>query len=179
MNRAVFLDRDGVLNRAFVRGGKSYPPATLHEFELLEGVAEACSALKSAGFKLIVVTNQPDVATGKQTRAVVEKMHAKLTALVPIDDIFVCYHVDADICACRKPAPGMILEAAKRHDIDLASSYLVGDRWRDIEAGVRAGCQAIFIEYGYAEKAAEGYVLATGSLKQASDFICNNEAGIK
>jgi len=149
--RAVFLDRDGVLNQATVREGKSYPPQCLSDFRLLPGVVEACELLKQQGFLLIVVTNQPDVTTGKQSLEVVEAMHAKLRSVLPIDEIRACYHTDADACTCRKPAPGMLLAAAELHDLNLSASYMVGDRWRDVQAGQQAGCSCFFIDYGYRE----------------------------
>ncbi len=111
--RAVFLDRDGVLNRAVVRDGKPYPPASLEELEILPGVAQALKELRDAGFLNVVVTNQPDVATGKQRREVVEAINASLSEKLTLDVIKVCYHADADNCACRKPKPGMLLEAAR------------------------------------------------------------------
>jgi D-glycero-D-manno-heptose 1,7-bisphosphate phosphatase len=150
--RAVFLDRDGVLNRAVVRDGKPYPPAGLDELEILPDVAEALAALKCRGFLLLVVTNQPDVARGSQQRAVVESIHEALRAALPIDDFFVCYHDDGDACACRKPKPGLLLNAAAKYGLDLSACYLIGDRWRDIEAGQAAGCRTIWIDLGYAER---------------------------
>lgn len=143
---AVFLDRDGVLNRAVVRGGKPYPPAGLHELELLPGVPEALRRLKGAGFLLIGVTNQPDVARGQQRREIVEAINGWLSRRLPLDDLLVCYHDDADRCQCRKPSPGLLLEAADRHGIELAASWMVGDRWRDVEAGRRAGCSTVLLE---------------------------------
>jgi D-glycero-D-manno-heptose 1,7-bisphosphate phosphatase len=151
--RAVFLDRDGVINRAVVRDGKPYPPDSIAELEILPGVPQALAALREAGFLNVVVTNQPDVATGKQRREVVEAMHALLARELALDEIKVCYHSSADGCACRKPKPGMLLTAAEDHGIDLGSSYVVGDRWRDIAAGQAAGCRAAyFIDYGYSEQ---------------------------
>jgi len=100
---------------------------------------------------LIVVTNQPDVARGTQTREGVEVLHAALSAELPLDEFRVCYHDDPDGCDCRKPAPGLLLAAAQDYNLDLSASFMVGDRWRDIEAGRRAGCQTVFIDYGYAE----------------------------
>src|ERR1017187_1809436 len=145
--RAVFLDRDGVINRAIVRDGKPYPPASLDELEILPGVPEALGLLKAAGFALIVVTNQPDVARGVQRREVVEAINATLGAQLPIDEFRVCYHDDRDQCPCRKPQPGLLTRAPL---YALDRSILVGDRWRDIEAGQRAGVQAtILIDYGY------------------------------
>lgn len=150
--KAVFLDRDGVLNRVIVRDGKPYPPASLAELEILPDVPEALAALKARGFLLLVVTNQPDVARGKQQRAVVESMHAALQAALPIDEFFVCYHDDRDACACRKPKPGLLLQAAAKYGLELNACYLIGDRWRDIEAGQAAGCATTWIDRGYAEK---------------------------
>ena len=150
-NRAVFLDRDGVLNRALVRKGRPYPPGTLEEFEILPGVPEAARRLHAAGFLLLGATNQPDVARGTQRREVVEAMNARLLAALPIREIFVCYE-DGDDCPRRKPNPGLLLEAAAVHGIDLAASFMVGDRWRDVEAGRRAGCRTVFIDLGYDER---------------------------
>lgn len=172
MNRAVFLDRDGVLNRARVVAGKSYPPVTVDAFELLEGVSEACERLKAKGLQLIVVTNQPDVATGIQRRSVVDAMHRKLFEWLPIDDIFTCYHIESDDCSCRKPRPGMLLAAATKHAINLKMSYLVGDRWRDIEAGQTVGCQTYFIDYDYDERRPNGHYTRVGGLLEASQRIC-------
>ncbi len=148
--RAVFLDRDGVLNRAMVRDGRPYPPATPEELEILPGVPEAVRRLREAGFLLIGATNQPDVARGTQRREVVEAINARLLAAMPIDEILVCYE-DGDDAPRRKPNPGLLLEAAESYGIDLPASYMVGDRWRDVEAGRRAGCQTVFIDLGYHE----------------------------
>jgi D-sedoheptulose 7-phosphate isomerase len=170
--RAVFLDRDGVINRTFVRDGKPFPPTTLQELEVLPGVSEALHELKQHGYKLLVVTNQPDVARGKQSRQTIDAMHQALSARLPLDDILVCYHTDKDKCDCRKPMPGMLFEAAKKHNIDLAASFMVGDRWRDIEAGYNAGCKTILIDYGYSERSpAHAPDLRVGSLREAADWI--------
>lgn len=169
--RAVFLDRDGVINRSIVRNGKPYPPASLQELEILPGVEEAIQALRHAGFLIVVVTNQPDVATGIQRREVVEAMHRELRGKLPIDDIRVCYHTDADGCACRKPKPGMLLDAAREHSIDLSRSFLVGDRRRDIAAGKAAGCYTFFIDNGYREEAPDSPDAVVASLREASRII--------
>jgi len=125
----------------------------LAEFQLLEGVAVACQRLKAAGFLLVVATNQPDVGRGTQSEEVVEAMHARLCAELPLDRVECCFHAgNGAVCSCRKPAPGMLLRAAAALEIDLARSYMVGDRWRDIDCGASAGCQTIFIERGYAER---------------------------
>jgi D-sedoheptulose 7-phosphate isomerase len=169
---AVFLDRDGVLNRAAVRDGKPYSPAGVQELDLLPQVASSLLDLKSHGFALIVITNQPDVARGRQPRAAVEAIHQELLSTLPIDDIFVCYHDDADGCDCRKPLPGLLFEAQRKHNIDLARSFFVGDRWRDIDAGHAAGCKTVLIDYGYKERAPSQPPDATvRSLREAADWI--------
>jgi D-sedoheptulose 7-phosphate isomerase len=171
-NRAVFLDRDGVINRAFVRDGKPYPPPNPRELEILPGVPESLRDLKAHGYELLVVTNQPDVGRGKQSREALDAMHQDLSARLPLDDILVCCHTDQDHCDCRKPLPGLLLEAASKHNIDMASSFMVGDRWRDVEAGYNAGCRTILIDYGYSERAPDrGPDLRVGSLREAADWI--------
>src|SRR5579862_8115574 len=117
VHRAVFLDRDGVLNRAIVRNGKPYPPANVDELEILPEAAPALARLAQEGFLLLVVTNQPDVARGRQLGAEVEKMHAAISQALPVDEFFVCYHDDADACNCRKPKPGLLLDAARKYEI--------------------------------------------------------------
>lgn len=176
--RAVFLDRDGVLNRATLRAGKSYPPQELTEFQLIEGVVEACDLLKSAGFSLIVVTNQPDVATGKQSQAMVEAMHERLVTWLPLDAVLTCFHCDADRCACRKPLPGMLFDAAETHDLELSTSFLVGDRWRDIGAGQAAGCTCYFIDYGYAETRPTAPFHLVTSLLEAAQHLTSHQPRI-
>ncbi len=150
-NRAVFLDRDGVLNRALVKDGRPYPPSTLEMFEILPGVTEAVHRLHDAGFLLIGATNQPDVARGTQRKEVVEAMNARLLAEMPIEAILVSYE-DGDNAPRRKPNPGLLFEAAETYGIDLSLSFMVGDRWRDDEAGRRAGCKTVFIDLGYSER---------------------------
>jgi D-glycero-D-manno-heptose 1,7-bisphosphate phosphatase len=168
---AVFLDRDGVLNQAFVRDGVPTPPRSLEEFRILPGVATACSELRRAGFVLVVVTNQPDVARGRQSRAEVDRMHERLRGLVPLDEVCVCPHDDGDACACRKPRPGLLLDAAARLNLDLARSAGVGDRWRDIEAARRAGVTAIYIERHYGGPAPAGTHVTVADLPEAAAWI--------
>ncbi len=172
---AAFLDRDGVLNRAIVRNGRPYPPSTLAELQILPDAPSALQALKAAGFLLIGVTNQPDVARGTQRREVVDAINAALLAALPLDDMLVCYHDDGDACDCRKPRPGLLIRAATRHGIDLASSFMIGDRWKDVEAGRRAGCAAILIDHGYAESGPDGCSPdgAVRSLSEAAAWILN------
>ncbi|MFN4895160.1 MAG: D-glycero-alpha-D-manno-heptose-1,7-bisphosphate 7-phosphatase [Pseudomonadota bacterium] len=149
--RAVFLDRDGVLNASVVRHGKPYPPANIAEVVVPDDVPEAVSMLKRAGFLLICCTNQPDVGRGTQSIQEVERINRYLADLLGLDSVEVCYDA-ADGGPRRKPEPGMLLDAADRFSIDLSRSFMVGDRWRDIEAGRRAGCTPVFIDLGYHEQ---------------------------
>jgi D-glycero-D-manno-heptose 1,7-bisphosphate phosphatase len=161
-----------VLNQAVVRNGTPYPPATAAELVLAPNAKAALLELKAQGFLLLVVTNQPDVAKGITTRTVVEAINRKLASELPVDDVFVCYHQDNDHCDCRKPKPGMLLEGARRHNVDLAESFMVGDRWRDVEAGQNAGCRTVFIDGGYEERQpARPADARVHSLREAADWI--------
>jgi transaldolase len=170
MTRAVFLDRDGVLNHAVLRDGKPHPPADAASMTIVAGAADALLRLRERDFRLIVVTNQPDVARGTQQRSVVEAMNEKLRAALPVDEVVVCWH-DGDDCDCRKPKPGALLDAARRHGIDLSQSFMVGDRWRDIEAGQRAGVKCLFIDHGYRERQPEGEFVRVDSIGSAAEEI--------
>jgi len=165
--RAVFLDRDGVISRSLVREGLPFAPTTLEDFQILPETAEACRRLKQAGFLLIVVTNQPEVGRGTIKQETVEAMHAKMCRDLPIDRVGVCYHPGHGMshCDCRKPKTGLLVSAAEELNIDLAQSWMVGDRWRDIDCGFAAGCNTVFIDRGYAE-----------TLKRAPDYRANNLA---
>lgn len=177
LKRAVFLDRDGVLNRASLRDGKAKPPLTLADLQILPGVKEALARLDAAGFDLVVVTNQPDVARGLFPKATVEAINAALAAELPLDEFRVCYHDDADGCDCRKPAPGLLLAAARERGLDLSASFMVGDRWRDVEAAQRAGCTPVFIDYAYPERPPTGHFVRVKSLTEAADFILGTDSG--
>lgn len=172
---AVFLDRDGVINRALERDGKPYPPRNVAEFEILPEVPAACGKLKAAGFLLVVATNQPDVGRGTLSREVVERIHAQLLAQLPVDRVEVCFHPGQGMsdCDCRKPRAGMLLRAAQALDIDLTRSWMVGDRWRDIDCGHAAGCKTIFINRGYAEELKHKPDFSAGNLAEAADIILN------
>jgi D-glycero-D-manno-heptose 1,7-bisphosphate phosphatase len=172
IKRAVFLDRDGVVNETVIRDNKPYPPENAESMRIPSATADALRRLKDRGYFLVVVTNQPDVARGRQTREAVEQMHLLLRAELPLDDVLTCYHDDADDCDCRKPRPGLIKRAAEQNGIDLSLSYMIGDRWRDIDAGANAGCKTILIDRGYAERAPESAPHArVGSLSEAVDWI--------
>jgi D-glycero-D-manno-heptose 1,7-bisphosphate phosphatase len=171
---AVFLDRDGVINRAIIRDGRPFAPKDLNELEILPQVPEAIGTLKSEGFDIIVVTNQPDVSRGTATREAVDAINSHLRAELRLDEVITCYHQDADNCECRKPKPGMLRMAEKTRDIELTRSFLVGDRWRDIEAGVAAGCRTIFLDYGYAERRPTQADHVCKTLYEAANWIKAN-----
>lgn len=173
--KAVFLDRDGVLNKAIIKNGKPYPPASIEEMELTTDVKEALQILKNAGFMLIGATNQPDVARGKTSRSVVDAINNKLLAELALDEINTCFHDDYEACECRKPLPGLITEAAKRFDIDLEDSFMIGDRWKDVQAGHRAGCKTIWLDYQYQENyLGEKPTYQTTTLMDAVNWIIKN-----
>jgi D-glycero-D-manno-heptose 1,7-bisphosphate phosphatase len=177
MVRAVFLDRDGVINANLMRNGKPVAPTNLADFRFLPGIAKAAQRLKRAGFLLVIVTNQPDIANGITPRAVMEDMHAEIRRQLPIDDIMICFHTDADRCSCRKPKPGLILDAATRHGIDLEASYLIGDRWRDVLAGQAAGCGCtIMIDHGVQQDQPCTPDRSVSSPLEAVDYILGREA---
>jgi D-glycero-D-manno-heptose 1,7-bisphosphate phosphatase len=158
--KAVFLDRDGVINKVVVRGNKPYPPSDLKEFEFTDNIKETLEKLKKEGFYLLIFSNQPDVARGKISIKDVELINEYILKNLPIDRIYCCYHDDADNCECRKPKTGMIMQARRDYNLDLKKCFVVGDRWRDIEAGKNAGCKTIFVDYGYDE-----------GLKSKPDFV--------
>lgn len=175
--KAVFLDRDGVINDAIVKNGKPYPPASLAELTVANDVLPALQTLKSLGYLLIGATNQPDVARGTTERSVVEAINAHLMQTLPLHEINVCYHDDKDACACRKPEPGLLLEAAQKHNIDLKNSFMIGDRWKDIAAGQAAGCKTIWLNRNYQESAPkQSPDFVATSLLQAANWIMENKS---
>ena len=175
MPRAVFLDRDGVICRSEVRGGKAYAPRRLEDFRLLPGVPKAVAALRRAGFLVVVVTNQPDIGNGLVEASVVKAMHARLRSRAPVDDIRVCPHRQDAGCSCRKPKPGMLLAAARRWNIDLKNSYMVGDRAGDIVAGKAVKCYTLLINRHYSEPLPVGPNWTVSSLPAAVRIILSRE----
>lgn len=173
LQRAVFFDRDGILNRAVVRGGRPFPPDRLEEFEILEDARTACRLLKGIGFRLICVTNQPEVARGTTSLQEVGRFNRKLLETLPLDEIRVCSHDDADNCYCRKPKPGLLLASAAELRLDLSLSFMVGDRWRDVEAGKAAGCRTILVDYSYSERRQARPDFTATSVVEASRWICD------
>jgi D-glycero-D-manno-heptose 1,7-bisphosphate phosphatase len=176
MKRAVFLDRDGVLNEVEIRDGKPYPPADVASMRIPAGTVEALERLKKRGYLLLVVTNQPDVRRGRVIRETVEAMNRHLRSELPLDDVLTCYHDDRDNCGCRKPKPGLLAQAGKQYGVDLQQSFMIGDRWRDIDAGANAGCKTILIDLGYKEREpASPPDYRAKSLSDAAEWILHND----
>ena len=171
MKKAIFLDRDGVINKTFIKNSLPISPPSFDLLEILPGVKESILRLKKLNFVCLVVTNQPDVSRGKIEKKTIIKMNNYLKDEIKLDDIFVCYHDDRDKCKCRKPKPGLLLDASKKWDINLKKSYMIGDRWRDIEAGKSVGCKTIFIDYDYKETKPKNPDFTTDSLLNAVHLI--------
>lgn len=171
--RAVFLDRDGVLNEPIVQDGVPHPPATVNDLVVAPGADAACRTLRRAGLLLIMVTNQPDLARGTTTRAAVEAINDVLRRELGLDDVFMCPHDDADDCQCRKPRPGLLLDAAARWSVRLDASVMVGDRWRDVEAGRQAGCATVLVRRGYEERPMTRPDRVVATLGEAVSWILN------
>ncbi len=175
MKKAVFLDRDGVLNRSTLLNGVPKPPSTLEEVELLEGVVEAIQILRSHDYLPVVVTNQPDVGRGLVTKAQVEAINLHIGAVTKIEHFYTCFHDDSDFCECRKPAPGLIYLAARELDICVEHSYMVGDRWRDVCAGQLAGCKTFFLDHGYTETKPKMPYIRVSSLLEAVNLMVREQ----
>ncbi len=171
MNKAIFLDRDGVINQAYIANRKPYPPKNINELKILPFIPEALLMLSKAGYKLITITNQPDVIRGTICKKEVDAIHQALLQTLVLDAIFTCFHDDHQNCNCRKPLPGLIFTAANIYNIDLKKSYVIGDRWKDIEAGHQAGCTTFFIDYQYNEKKPDFCAFQVSSLQEAAKII--------
>ena len=171
MRRAVFLDRDGVLSKVYVKNGKGFAAKKLKDFKLFYGSKESVRKLKLAGFMVIVVTNQPDVGNKLITKITLKKMHDKLKKITNVDAIYTCIHSQSANCYCRKPKPGMILTAAKKYKINLKKSFMAGDRLSDILAGKKAKCRSIFLDKKYFEKKPKYQEATFNNLPQAANYI--------
>lgn len=168
--KAVFLDRDGVINKTLFRRGAQRAPQDMSEWEWMEGVHETLLVLRERGYLLFVVTNQPDVSRGWQERSQVDEFHALIEQELPVEEVFACFHDNADDCECRKPKPGMLLAAGEPHGVDYAASFMVGDRQGDIEAGKAAGCRTIYFRHPES-KAADGADFEVRALRDLLDII--------
>jgi D-glycero-D-manno-heptose 1,7-bisphosphate phosphatase len=172
-DRAVFLDRDGVLVVPEFREGRSFAPRRLEDFGFYEAAKACVERLKSADYRVVVVTNQPDVGSGLIQQSVVEEMHRRLRNELSVDEIQVCYHTSSDACACRKPRPGMLLDAARKLGLDLSRSVMIGDRASDVDAGIAAGCRTVFIDLGYREPRPARADFVVTSLSEATEIVLN------
>jgi len=164
LDKAIFLDRDGVLNQSYIVNGKPFAPRKLNDFKFVDDVENAIKILKSTGYYLIVVTNQPDVGNGLMKKEIVESMNNLMMTRLGLDAVKVCYHSQKDECDCRKPKPGMLLESSRELGIDLKESFLIGDRKGDIVAGKSVGCYSIFIDNGYSKS----------EQPSTADFVASN-----
>jgi len=170
-NKAIFWDRDGIMNKVIMRKGETSSPWKLEEFEILPDVKKCLEASKEMGFLNIVFTNQPDISRGFLKIEDLEKMHKVILETLPVDEIKVCPHDDKDNCSCRKPKPGLILEAVKKWSIDLEKSYVVGDGWKDIKAGKAAGCKTFLLRREYNKNYQKDYDFEIDNLKKTVEII--------
>jgi D-glycero-D-manno-heptose 1,7-bisphosphate phosphatase len=177
VRKAVFLDRDGVLAVPKFRDGRSFAVRALAEFRLYDDAEPSVNALVDAGWTVVVATNQPDIANGLVSAGTVEAMHDIVRSRMPVASVETCPHNREANCDCRKPKPGLLVRAAERHGIDLAASYMVGDRDSDIEAGAAAGCRTIFIDRGYDRPAAIQPERTVASLAEAVAHILRRRDG--
>lgn len=176
MRRAVFLDRDGVLNETLVdANGVPHPPRDAAEVAIVKGAPEVCKRLRDSGYLLVLVTNQPDVARGTAREETVHEMNELIRRELELDDVRMCVHDGPDGCACRKPRPGLLLDAARDWGIDLGASVMIGDRWVDVAAGQEAGCKTVLIERGYSEAGRVEPTFVTDTLVAAANWILQDE----
>ena len=173
-NKAIFFDRDGVLNAIKRINNKPFPPDNVDELELFPDVRDKLKFLKKLGFYLFLVTNQPDYKRGKQLKKNIVKINSLVKSFYQLDDTFTCWHAYDGQCECRKPKPGMIINASLKYKIYTSKSFMIGDRWKDIEAGNKAGCRSIFLDYNYDEKKPDKYDYSTNSIQDSIDWIIKN-----
>lgn len=175
MKKAIFLDRDGIINRAEIHERKPYPPLRIGDVFLIDGIKDLIKKWHEKGYLVVVVTNQPDVGNHSVSQNKVDKINNYLKSQVNFDDIFVCYHGQREECNCRKPKIGLFLQAKEKHNIDLEKSYMIGDRWKDIVAGKNAGCTTIFIDYNYNEIKPQNPDYTFKQVKDVEEIWRNND----
>jgi len=176
MKSGVFLDRDGVVNKIILKERRPYSPRKLDQLEILDGVRDAVKILQKLGFKVVVITNQPEISRGLITENLVMEMHNKISEETGIKNFYFCRHDDFHDCGCRKPKTGMLLRAAVELDLDFNQSYLVGDRWKDIQAGQKVGCKCYFIDNNYDEPMPISPFHTVKSLYEAAILIRESRA---
>ena len=152
MYKGLFLDRDGVVNHSVIRYNKPYAPLNIKQVKIIPAIKNVIKFAKKNGFKVFIITNQPDVSRGLTKKEKVEEINKFINKeLCDVDYIFTCYHDNQDQCECRKPKPGAFIALSQKYNIDLTKSIMVGDRAKDIEAAKNANCSSVFIDYGYNE----------------------------
>ena len=171
VRRVVFLDRDGVVTVPREVSGKGYAARAVSELRFYEDAAESVLRLKAAGFDVVIVTNQPDVSAGLITQPVLDKIHDVVAAHLEVDRIRTCTHLAIDACQCRKPLPGLLIAEGVEEPLSFASSWMVGDRDSDIEAGRSAGCRTIFINRGWVGETGDKADVVAADLAHAVDAI--------
>ena len=177
MKKAVFLDRDGVVSRAVVINNRPFSIRRASDLQILDEVNEALGIFGKLALIPIIISNQPDVARGLLSQLEHEKIESKIVTLTGISKIYTCTHDEKDNCFCRKPKPGLILKAAEDHDIDITKSYLIGDRWRDMDLAKNVDCRSFFINRNYEEKYPEYFDYETGSILESAKIIEKLEKG--
>ena len=171
MKKAIFLDRDGIINHVKIINGKPHPPSNLSEFLIMPNIQEFLELTHKNNYLNIIITNQPDVSRGKISASAVEEINTHIKKKLKVDDIYTCFHDDKDFCECRKPKPGNIIKASMNYQIDLSNSYMIGDRWRDIESGQKAGCKTIYVDYNYDEAKPTTYDFKVNSVKELKRIV--------
>ena len=165
--RVVFLDRDGVLTVPDERDGKGFAVSTLEDLRFYPDAASSVGLLSDAGYDVVVVTNQPDVARGLITPGTLEHMHARVTEVTGVTRVRTCPHARGDDCACRKPLPGLLFDEARHEPLDVAESWMVGDRDSDVEAGRAFGVRTVFIDRDWSGEVGRGATAVVSSLADA------------
>jgi len=160
MKLGVFIERDGVLNKARVERQYQVSPLTLEDFKVNQEAVPLLKRLKGAGFVLIVTTNQPGLSRGYQSRRELDRMHELLRATFPLDDILVCPHDETDRCPCRKPKPGLLVEAGFKWHLNLDHSFVISDKWQDAEAARTAGCTSLLLQSPWLGTVHRDFVMA-------------------
>jgi D-glycero-D-manno-heptose 1,7-bisphosphate phosphatase len=171
---AVFFDRDGVITVPISCDGKGYAPRSLNDFKFYQDVRRSLLRTRKQGFLNIVVSNQPDIANGLLSEELLQEMNSQMLSKLAVDDVVNCPHNAKQDCFCRKPKPGMILLASKKHGIDLSTSWIVGDRDIDIEAGMNAGIQTVFINRRWKNESGIKADFRCDSIEEAVDVILKN-----
>jgi D-glycero-D-manno-heptose 1,7-bisphosphate phosphatase len=171
--RAVFLDRDGVIIETKVEFGRPIAIRKKNEIKMLGDATKGIKLLLNSGFELVIITNQPDVAKGITPIEHVNQIHKEISRLTGLKHFYICSHADSDSCECRKPKPGLLISASENLNLDLDNSFLIGDRWRDIASGQKAGCRCYFIDYGYNEAQPNPPFTRVHTLFEAATLICS------